>query len=87
VAVLARKGLIPILTKVKSLLFFIYSISTYDVDCILCITYAQYLYVIVEAEWAVKMNQTNIKLLHKINQSNRIKLKTVAKTTEEKRIV
>ncbi len=61
-------------TKAKSLLFFIYSFYTYDLDCLLCQTYAQYLDVIVVAEWAVKMNQTNIKLLHKIS-SNRNKLK------------
>ena len=41
---------------------------------ILCTMYAQYLDVIVEAEWAVEMDQTNIKLLHKIS-SNRTKLK------------
>ncbi len=61
-------------TKARSLLILIYSFSTYDLGCTLCTMYAQYLDVIVEAEWAVEMNQTNIKLLHEI-KSNRIKLK------------
>ncbi len=66
---------ISIATTAKPVVFFIYSFSISDMDSKSCTTYARYLDVIVEAEWAVKMDQTNIKLLHQIN-SNLNRLKT-----------